>query len=198
MTLGQAGAADAAQDSVTACRVLCAEPRHSPNPRARRDDMTTLSARLSMLVVAILCGFTLGACSNRSAGRALSDASLVDGRDSGDVGAPGSGGTGVICTVADDSCTSNGQCCSNVCDPVCCGGWCAKAQGATLGVCQDVQTTGAGSCTHDGVLCNGCGSCCSRNCGPWALTGVNVCQPGLGCKILNSLCTTDQECCGGD
>jgi hypothetical protein len=43
-------------------------------------------------------------------------------------------------------------------------------------VCQDVQTTGAGNCTHDGVRCDGCGSCCSRNCGPWALTGVNVCQ----------------------
>jgi hypothetical protein len=43
---------------------------------------------------------------------------------------------------------------------------------------------------------NGCGSCCSKNCGPWALTGVNVCQPGLGCKILNSLCTSNNECCG--
>jgi hypothetical protein len=62
----------------------------------------------------------------------------------------------------------------------------------------DVATTGAGNCQHDGVLCNGCGSCCSRNCGPWALTGVDVCQPGLGCKILNSLCTTSAECCGGD
>jgi hypothetical protein len=281
--------------------------------------MVASSARSFLAVVAILLGgVTFNACSNSTPGRATGDAS----RDSsGDVGTPGSGGTGVVCKVADDPCTSNGQCCSNICDPVsskckssvttcsgqgssckvatdccnlqcdtvrgvcstaasctadnqacttsaeccgqnctgqkcvplntacltagnpctasgapgdggagarccsglcannkcvlgasfciqpgdacsrdtdCCGGWCAKAQGATLGVCQDVQTTGAGSCTHDGVLCNGCGSCCSRNCGPWALTGVNVCQPGLGCKILNSLCTTDQECCGGD
>ena len=52
---------------------------------------------------------------------------------------------------------------------------------------------------HDGTICGGnCGSCCSKVCGPWAATGVNVCQPGLGCKILNSLCTTSAECCGGD
>ena len=61
----------------------------------------------------------------------------------------------------------------------------------------DVGTTGTGNCTHDGVLCNGCGSCCSKNCGPWALTGVHVCQPGLGCKIVNSLCLHDTDCCGG-
>ena len=54
----------------------------------------------------------------------------------------------------------------------CCGGFCSKATGATEGVCMDVATTGTGNCTHDGVLCNGCGSCCSKNCGPWALTGV--------------------------
>jgi hypothetical protein len=93
-------------------------------------------------------------------------------------------------------CIQPGDACSR--DTDCCGGWCAKAQNATLGVCQNVQTTGAGTCVHDGVLCNGCGDCCSRNCGPWALTGVNVCQPGLGCKILNSLCTSSKECCGGD
>src|SRR5947209_8046792 len=81
--------------------------------------MTISSARLSMLVVTtLMCGLAFGACSNRSAGRALGDASLGDGRDSGDVGTPGSGGTGAICTVADDACTSSGQCCSKVCDPV--------------------------------------------------------------------------------
>ncbi len=273
--------------------------------------------RVNVLTVLVfsLCGLGPNACSTHSAGQGTpTDAHGTDGTDS----APGSGGSGVVCAVPGDSCTSNGQCCSNVCDPVtskckssvticsgagsscqlatdccnlqcdtvrhvcssatscvadnqacttsaeccgqnctgnkcvplstacltagnpcttggdgsaasqccsglctggkcvlgssfciqpgdacsrdtdCCGGWCNKASGATLGVCQDVQTSGAGNCTHDGVVCNGCGSCCSRNCGPWALTGVNVCQPGLGCKILNSLCTTDKECCGGD
>ena len=103
-----------------------------------------------------------------------------------------SGGT---CALGSSFCIQPGDACAR--DADCCGGSCAIASGATLGTCQDLATTGAGTCQHDGVLCNGCGSCCSRNCGPWALTGVNVCQPGLGCKILNSLCTSDAECCGG-
>ena len=58
---------------------------------------------------------------------------------------------------------------------------------------------GAGACSHDGTLCNGdCGACCSKVCAPWAQTGVKICQPGLGCKILNSLCTSSAECCGSD
>ena len=126
------------------------------------------------------------------------------------------------CLTAGNPCTAtdggSGGCCSGLCsggrcvlgawfciqpgdvcarDLDCCGGFCSKASGATEGVCMDVGTTGTGNCTHDGVLCDGCGSCCSKNCGPWALTGVHVCQPGLGCKILNSLCTRDSECCGG-
>jgi hypothetical protein len=91
-------------------------------------------------------------------------------------------------------CIQPGDVCARDLD--CCGGFCSKASGATQGVCMDVGTSGTGQCTHDGVLCNGCGSCCSRNCGPWAATGVDVCQPGLGCKIINSLCTSDTECCG--
>jgi len=99
------------------------------------------------------------------------------------------------CVLGASFCIQPGDVCARDLD--CCGGFCSKASGATEGVCMDVGTTGTGNCTHDGVLCNGCGSCCSKNCGPWALTGVNVCQPGLGCKILNSLCTSDSECCGG-
>src|ERR1022692_4495741 len=103
--------------------------------------------------------------------------------------------SGGHCVLGSSFCIQPGDVCGRDLD--CCGGFCSKATGATSGVCQDVATTGAGQCQHDGVLCSGCGSCCSRNCGPWALTGVNVCQPGLGCKILNSLCTSSSECCGG-
>ena len=103
--------------------------------------------------------------------------------------------SGGKCVLGASFCIQPGDVCARDLD--CCGGFCSKATGATEGVCMDVGTTGTGNCTHDGVLCNGCGSCCSKNCGPWALTGVNVCQPGLGCKILNSLCTSDSECCGG-
>ncbi len=84
------------------------------------------------------------------------------------------------CALGSSFCIQPGDVCARDLD--CCGGFCSKATGATQGVCMDVSTTGTGQCTHDGVLCNGCGSCCSRNCGPWALSGVNVCQPGLGCK----------------
>jgi hypothetical protein len=98
------------------------------------------------------------------------------------------------CALGSSFCIQPGDVCARDLD--CCGGFCSKATGATQGVCMDVATSGTGQCNHDGVLCNGCGSCCSRNCGPWALSGVNVCQPGLGCKILNSLCTSDSECCG--
>jgi hypothetical protein len=104
--------------------------------------------------------------------------------------------SGGKCVLGSSFCIQPGDVCARDLD--CCGGFCSIASGATLGVCMDVSTSGAGQCTHDGVLCNGCGSCCSRNCGPWAQTGVNVCQPGLGCKILNSLCTSSSECCGGD
>jgi hypothetical protein len=98
------------------------------------------------------------------------------------------------CALGSSFCIQPGDVCARDLD--CCGGFCSKATGATQGVCMDVATSGTGQCNHDGVLCDGCGSCCSRNCGPWALSGVNVCQPGLGCKILNSLCTSDSECCG--
>jgi hypothetical protein len=103
--------------------------------------------------------------------------------------------SGGKCVLGASFCIQPGDVCARDLD--CCGGFCSKASGATEGVCMDVGTTGTGNCTHDGVLCDGCGSCCSKNCGPWALTGVHVCQPGLGCKILNSLCTSNSECCGG-
>jgi hypothetical protein len=102
--------------------------------------------------------------------------------------------SGGKCVLGSSFCIQPGDVCARDLD--CCGGLCSIASGATQGVCTDIATTGTGQCTHDGVLCNGCGNCCSRNCGPWALTGVDVCQPGLGCKIINSLCTTDSECCG--
>ena len=60
----------------------------------------------------------------------------------------------------------------------------------------DVGTTGTGQCTHDGVLCNGCGSCCSKNCGPWALPASTSASRASAARSLNSLCTSDSECCG--
>jgi len=99
------------------------------------------------------------------------------------------------CALGASWCIQPGDVCGR--DTDCCTGWCQRATGATVGVCKEPGTTGAGSCQHDGVICNGCGSCCSKICAPWPLSGIDVCQPGLGCKILNSLCTSAAECCGG-
>lgn len=102
------------------------------------------------------------------------------------------------CVLGSSFCIQPGDACSRNTD--CCGGWCSKASASDiLGVCQNIDTTSAGNCKHDGELCGDeCGECCSRSCAPWALTGVHVCQPGLGCKILNSLCVDTKQCCGGD
>jgi hypothetical protein len=48
----------------------------------------------------------------------------------------------------------------------------------------------------DGVICNGCGSCCSRLCAPYGDTGVSVCQPASGCHPNGGLCKSDSDCCG--
>jgi hypothetical protein len=65
-------------------------------------------------------------------------------------------------------------------------------------VCQTIATTGAGSCTQDGVVCEGCTSCCSRQCAPYAQSGVKICQPASGCRLTNDLCQKKGDCCGGD
>ena len=171
----------------------------------------------------LLCDTTRGVCSDTPSCTADNAACASSAECCGGTCAAGTcQPLNTTCKTAGNPCTATdggaGNCCSGLCsagkcvlgasfciqpgdvcarDLDCCGGQCAKTGAATLGVCQDVATTGTGNCTHDGVLCDGCGSCCSRNCGPWALTGVNVCQPGLGCKILNSLCTNSGECCGG-
>lgn len=131
------------------------------------------------------------------------------------------------CKTSGNSCTANSECCShyclnNVCDPdpsfcrqsgdtctsdlECCGGSCAIAAGATLGLCQLVPASGAGSCTTAGEACtpeldaNGnyqCGSsCCSRACYPFGSSGITVCQPPSGCAPSGEICFNDHDCCG--
>jgi hypothetical protein len=123
------------------------------------------------------------------------------------------------CKSAGNPCAASGECCSRLCQSGkcalgasyciqpgdvcfrstdCCTGLCQKAQGATAGVCAAVATTGSGNCTQDGVACDGCTSCCSRQCAPYALSGVRICQPASGCRLTNSLCQKNTDCCGGD
>ena len=128
------------------------------------------------------------------------------------------------CSTLGLSCTSSGQCCSGncasngTCQPSsfcsqtgdicaagneCCSGICTIPSGKSIGTC--AAATPGGNCTAvDGQLCTavssldgGCGgNCCSRACGPWGPTGINICQPATGCHVEHDTCTTDSDCCG--
>jgi hypothetical protein len=131
------------------------------------------------------------------------------------------------CKTSGNACTDSSECCSHyclngVCDPdpsfcrqsgdtctsdlECCGGSCAIASGATLGLCQLVPASGAGSCTTAGEACTPerdasgnyqCGSsCCSRACYPFGSSGITVCQPPSGCAPTGEICREDHDCCG--
>ena len=121
------------------------------------------------------------------------------------------------CKSRGNPCGGNGDCCSKYCDGgfcsapsfcaqngdactsdlECCGGSCAKAAGATLGLCGAV---GGSNCAPAGTVCTGDGCdnfCCSLSCGASAATGVKICQPPSGCKPQNELCKISEDCCGG-
>lgn len=130
------------------------------------------------------------------------------------------------CKTTGNPCTGNGDCCSQLCkdgicsapsfcaqegdacstDLGCCGGSCAKAAGAALGLCGVVSAPGAGNCTTAGTVCTGAttggslppcgGDCCSKSCRPFAASGVLVCQPPTGCHPTGELCQQDSDCCG--
>jgi hypothetical protein len=107
-----------------------------------------------------------------------------------------------FCTIAGDACVTDGECC---------GGSCAIAEGATLGICQLVPSSGATGCATLGEVCgNGAdydpatqelptcgGECCSRACFPYGPSGVLICQPPSGCRPTGELCYEDSDCCGG-
>lgn len=141
------------------------------------------------------------------------------------------------CKTAGNECDANGECCSGLCkdngsgvltcnnspsfctqvgdacvtDGECCGGLCTIADGAALGICSVVPSSGATGCTTTGEVCaNGAdydpatqelptcgGECCSRACFPYGPTGVLICQPPSGCRPTGELCYADSDCCGG-
>lgn len=134
------------------------------------------------------------------------------------------------CKTSGNTCGTNGECCSGLCsngicnnapsfcsqtgdtcstNTECCGGNCVIANGATLGICAVVPSSGASGCLNAGELCEQgadydptkdnlepCGGdCCSRACFPY--NGVLVCQPPSGCRPTGELCRDDNDCCGG-
>jgi hypothetical protein len=88
-----------------------------------------------------------------------------------------------------------------------------KAQGATVGICEQPRVGGAGNCTVAGQACGAetvvdggfaifdggvpaCGGeCCSRACAPHR-SGLMVCQPPSGCRPTGEICRSDADCCG--
>jgi len=116
-------------------------------------------------------------------------------------------------------CSQPGEICAENTD--CCTGVCTIPTGKNIGTCALNPPGGAANCgLTDGMLCAGTalldggvvvyvdggpdggpvpkcgGACCSRACAPWGPTGVLVCQPASGCKVVGDICTTDDDCCG--
>lgn len=124
------------------------------------------------------------------------------------------------CRSSGNPCTGNTQCCSGLCnesgqcdigssfctqiydvcsaDSDCCSGSCIRTGSAEYGYC-GVQTVGPNRCTDGeaGMICNDCGTCCSRACAPGP-RGIFICQPPSGCRPSGEICKNTQECCGGD
>jgi len=101
-----------------------------------------------------------------------------------------------FCQQASDICSADYQCCS---------GNCAKAAGATVGICQPTKASGAGAgtCEQSGTVCTpasptgACGgSCCTKSCAPYGATATSVCQPASGCHVEGDLCRANSDCCG--
>lgn len=101
-------------------------------------------------------------------------------------------------------CVQNNDVCSA--DYQCCGGFCNKASGAVAGYCT-LAPSSVLACTPAGQLC-GAGAdggggttcstdCCSKSCGP-TTTPAFACQPPSGCKPSGEVCSTTEECCGGN
>ncbi len=121
------------------------------------------------------------------------------------------------CKTAGNPCAGANECCSRLCtngtcalgssyciqpDDVCyrstdcCTGLCEIPVGGKAGTCKTLKTTGSGGCVQDGIACSGCNNCCSRVCAPYGLSGVKICQPASGCRVVNNLCRNDSDCCG--
>ncbi|MFT3766918.1 MAG: hypothetical protein QM820_15580 [Minicystis sp.] len=93
--------------------------------------------------------------------------------DEGGGGAGGAGGGGGgDCSVDGDSCGSNGDCCSGVCDGD--------------GIC------GGSSCVSDGDGCSFDDECCAGVC-----SFDGVCGDGSSCFPSGDFCGSDDECCTG-
>ena len=95
-------------------------------------------------------------------------------------------------------CVQDNDICSTAAE--CCGGVCTKAAGAIVGIC---AVPSSASCNVGGSVCTlesppaVCGGkCCSKSCAPYGPTGVPVCQPESGCRVTESICSKDSDCCG--
>lgn len=100
------------------------------------------------------------------------------------------------CALGASYCVQNGDVCARASD--CCSSVCTLAAGAAVGTCGAPLAVPANCDGVEGTVCNDCGSCCSRLCAPFGPTGVKICQPASGCRVVGELCLEDTDCCGGD
>jgi len=100
------------------------------------------------------------------------------------------------CAVGSSYCIQGGDVCGRATD--CCSNICTIAAGSTVGTCGAPVATPANCDGVEGTVCGDCGGCCSRLCAPYGPTGVKICQPASGCRVVGELCIEDKDCCGGD
>ena len=102
------------------------------------------------------------------------------------------------CAANDDTCNTNGECCTNFCDngtcacagpsascrksSDCCSDVCLKMDGSDVGTCSCYST--GSSCTAD-VQCCGTAKCNNGTCGKVALCRTR----GQSCSFLQTCCT---------
>jgi hypothetical protein len=100
-----------------------------------------------------------------------------------------------VCAVGSSYCIQGGDVCARASD--CCSGICTVQAGSTVGTCGAPMATPANCDGVEGTVCGDCGGCCSRLCAPYGPTGVKICQPASGCRVVGELCLEDKDCCGG-
>ena len=116
----------------------------------------------------------------------------------------GDAGGGPTCTAGGLNCATNGECCSNLCDPMThlcaqpmcktAGGSCANPNDCCNFDCVN-GTCGTDQCISDGQSCTaGSTPCCS---GPSACQNGTCAQLGTGCHTAGNACSSNTDCCSG-
>ena len=135
----------------------------------------------------------------------FSDGSSADGSKS-DSGSGDSGADGAVCKMLADSCSSNGECCSDNCDltagvcavPRCkvAGDLCTTGNECCTFVCDGTGHCGSTQCISDNMACSSDSSCCGGKCSTPTDGAPRTCVPlNTTCKTSGNTCLNNTDCC---